>query len=195
MALPAVTTEDEQPEQPQRAPAYDDFSPPGEHPGEYATGIVSLGFIAAALRRSVWLWSAIALAALLAGLGLFVAFPPAYKATTLVLVKPFPDIQPTDGILTDIALAGSRTVAQSAAQQLGLPQQSVGSFLKAYSVTEVTDQVVLITVSAPSNDEAVRRAKAVAAAFLQFRAQQAQAQLQSALASIAEQVTAAQDKL
>jgi capsular polysaccharide biosynthesis protein len=188
VALPAVTTEDEQPEQPQRAPAYDDFSPHGEHPGEYATGIVSLGFIAAALRRSVWLWSAIALAALLAGLGLFVAFPPAYKATTLVLVKPFPDIQPTDGILTDIALAGSRTVAQSAAQQLGLPQQSVGSFLKAYSATEVTDQVILITVSAPSNDEAVRRAKAVATAFLQFRAQQAQAELQSALKSIALQV-------
>ena len=196
VALPAVTTEDEQPDQPQRVPsAYDDYSPADEHPGEYATGIVSLGFIATALRRSAWLWLAIALAAMLAGLGLFVTFPPAYKATTTVLLKPFPDTQPTDGILTDIALAESRTVAQSAVQQLGLPQASVGSFLKAYSTTEVTDQVVLITVSAPSNDEAVRRAKAVAAAFLQFREKQAQAQLQSALASINLQVAQAKQKV
>jgi capsular polysaccharide biosynthesis protein len=180
VALPALTTEDEQPDQPQRVSAYDDYSSADEHPGEYATGIVSLGFIATALRRGVWLWLAIALAAMLAGLGLFVAFPPAYKATTTVLLKPFPDTQPTDGILTDIALAEIRTVAQSAVRQLGLPQENVGSFLKAYSVTEVTDQVVLITVSAPSNDEAVRRANAVAAAFLQFRAKQAQAQLLSA---------------
>jgi capsular polysaccharide biosynthesis protein len=181
VALPAVTTEDEQPDQPQRVPsAYDDYSPADEHPGEYATGIVSLGFIATALRRGVRLWLAIALAAMLAGLGLFVKFPPAYKATTTVLLKPFPDTQPTDGILTDIAMAESRTVAQSAVQRLGLPQASVGSFLKAYSVTEITDQVVLITVGAPSNVEAVRRANAVAAAFLRFRATQAQAQLQSA---------------
>jgi capsular polysaccharide biosynthesis protein len=180
VALPAVTTEDEQPDQTQRVSAYDDYSSADEHPGEYATGIVSLGFIATALRRSVWLWAAIALAAMLAGLGLFVTFPPAYKATTTVLLKPFPDTQPTDGILTDIAMAESRTVAQSAVQRLGLPQESVGSFLKAYSVTEITDQVVLITVGAPSNDEAVLRAKAVAAAFLQFRAREAQGQLQSA---------------
>lgn len=181
VALPGVTTEDEQPDQPQRVPsAYDDYSAADEHPGEYATGIVSLGFIATALRRSVWLWAAIALAALLAGLGLFVTFPPAYKATTTVLLKPFPDTQPTDGILTDIAMVESRTVAQGAVQRLGLPQESVGSFLKAYSVTEVTDQVVLITVSAPSNHEAVLRANAVAAAFLQFRAKEARDQLQSA---------------
>jgi hypothetical protein len=89
VALPAVTTEDEQPDQPQRVPsAYDDYSSADEHPGEYATGIVSLGFIATALRRSAWLWLAIALAAMLAGLGLFVKFPPAYKATTTVLLKP-----------------------------------------------------------------------------------------------------------
>jgi capsular polysaccharide biosynthesis protein len=77
-------------------------------------------------------------------------------------------------------MAESRTVAQSAVQRLGLPQASVGSFLKAYSVTEITDQVVLITVSAPSNTEAVLRARAVAAAFLRFRAREAQGQLQSA---------------
>ena len=180
VALPAVTTGNGQPDQPQRAPSYDDFPPADDRPGEYATGIVSLGFIATALRRSVWLWSAIALATMLAGLGLFVAFPPAYKAQTTILLKPFPDIQPTDGILTDTALAQSPAVAQRAVKQLGLPPQSADSFLKAYSVTDVTDQVIVITVNAPSNDEAVTRAKVVAAAFLQFRAQQAEAQQQSA---------------
>ena len=109
VALPAVTTEDEQPDQPQRVPsAYDDYSSADEHPGEYATGIVSLGFIATALRRSAGLWLAIALAALLAGLGLFVAFPPAYKAQTTLLLKTFPDTLPTDGILTDIGRMASR---------------------------------------------------------------------------------------
>src|SRR5262249_38380884 len=140
-------------------------------------------------------WSIVATVTLLAGLGLFVAFPPAYKAQTTILLKPFPDIQPTDGILTDIALAQSPAVAQSAVQQLGLPPQSAGSFLNAYSATEVTDQVVTITLGASSSDEAVRRANAVATAFLQFRAQQAQGQLYSALKSIDRQVADAQQNV
>ena len=46
-------------------------------------GLVSLGFIKAALRRSAWLWCATAVVGLLIGSGLYLHYPPAYHAQHL----------------------------------------------------------------------------------------------------------------
>ena len=95
---------------------------------------------------------------------------------------------------TDAALLQSRTVAELAMHKLGL-RQSVDSFLAAYTVTTVTDRVLLLTVSAPSSNEAVRRANALATEFLQFRAEQLQAQQQLVLAALNQQITQAQQQV
>jgi capsular polysaccharide biosynthesis protein len=178
----------------ERSWADDDFTVHDERAADYATNLPTLRFIGAALRRSAWLWCATAAAGFLIGLGLSVALPPADQASTSVLITHNIDDQPLAAIQTDVAMAQSRSVAERAMRQLGLPQsgQSVSSFLAAYTATWTTDRVLVITVGAPSNSEALARANAVATAFLQFRAQQLRVQEQLVLAALSQRIAPAQ---
>jgi len=161
---------------------------------EVTGGLISLAFIRAALKRRAWLWCAIGLVGLLIGAGFYVKYPPAYQASTSVLVQDGPNVDPATGAQTDATLAQSHTVAARVVQQLGLPQ-SVSSFLAAYTVTVVTPQVLVITVGAPSSADAVQRASALADAFLQFRTNYAQVQQQQLAAGLDRQVSQAQQNL
>lgn len=152
----------------------DDVTAIGDRRADFAAGLVSLGFIRAALRRSARFWSVAAVVGLLVGFGLYVAAPPTHQASTTLLLTVGPESVPGTAILDDQAIAHSRSVAGLALHKLGL-RQSVGSFLGSYIATVVTDRVLLITVSAPSSSEAVSRANALATAFLKFRADQQQA--------------------
>jgi O-antigen/teichoic acid export membrane protein len=177
---------------------FDDFPVNGRVPGEdYSTGIPTVHFLLGALRRGAWVWCVTGLAGLLIGLGLFVRHPPPFQAATSVVVVPYPNQLPTDAILTDVALAQSRTVAEGAMSKLGLPQPpaAVAKFVGSYTVTPVTDRVLLFKVSAPSSSEAVARAGALAAKFLQFRAQHARDQGQHLLAALQAQVTQAKQEI
>ncbi|MGP7997905.1 MAG: hypothetical protein ACLPKI_11360 [Streptosporangiaceae bacterium] len=177
----------------QRLPRVD--GPPAtELPGEeYSTGLPGLRFVRAALRRSAWLWVTTAAIGLVIGVGLYVKHP-SYGATTSIVLVPNPAELPSDAILTDVALAQSQTVAGRALNELGL-RQSAASFLGSYKVIPVTDRVVQITLTAPSSSQAVARARAVATAFLQYRAQQARTQLQHTLSSLQLQVTQARQQI
>ena len=154
-------------------------------------GLASLSFLGAALRRQAWLWCLMAVAGLLAALAFKEVFPPAYQASTSILMVYTADQNPAEAIQTDIALAQSRPVAVAAMRKLGLPQtpQAYRSFLAAYSAAQITDRVIGITVSAPSSSEAVARARVLATDFLQFRARELQTQQQLAIASINHQIT------
>ena len=133
-----------------------------------AVTFTSLGFIGAALRRSAWLWCATALFGVLIGYGLYAKYPPAYQATTSVLLTNNPGQNPSEQIQANTALAQSQAVAGLAVQQLGL-QQSASSYIASYTVTSTSNQVLVFTVGASSSNDAVRRASALATAFLQFR--------------------------
>jgi capsular polysaccharide biosynthesis protein len=156
---------------PERLEAFDDFNAVGERPASSSSALVSLGFIRGALRRTMGFWCALAVLGLVIGVGVDIKFPPAFKASTSVLITYTPDENPTVAVLDDQAIAASRTVAEMAMGSLGV-HESVGSFVAATTVTVVTERVLQITVSAPTSDEAVSRANAVAAAFLQLRASQ-----------------------
>ena len=157
-------------------------------------GLVSLGFIKAALRRSVWLWCLTAVLGLLIGSGLYLHDPPAYHAQATVLLVDSPNEDPAVQAQTDANLAQSQAVAGRVVQQLGL-KQSVASFQAAYTVGIITDTVLAINVGAPSSAEAVQRASAVATAFLQYRAQYMRAQEQQLLTELDQQYNAAQQSL
>ncbi len=136
-----------------------------------AAGLASFSFIAAAIRRRMRLcWVAAALGLVL-GAGLYLVRPPAYQATAEALLTLGPNEDLNTAMDTDVALAHSRPVAASALQKLGLPE-SVSAFLDSYAATPVTNRVILISASAPSRGDAVRRANELTAAFLQFRADQ-----------------------
>jgi capsular polysaccharide biosynthesis protein len=172
---------------PGRLEAFDDFNAVEERPAALASGLVSLGFIRAAIRRTALFWCVLGVVGLVVGVGVNMKDPAAYKASTSVLITYGPSDNPTSAVLDNQAIAQSRSVAEVAMRKLGL-QESVASFAAATSVAVVTDRVLLITVSAPSGNAAVSRANAVAAAFLQFRASQMETGQQLLLKSLAHEV-------
>src|SRR5262249_19797484 len=92
----------------------------------------------------------------------------------------------------DQAIAQSRTVAALAVKRLRL-QQDVGSFLSSYTATVISQRVLAITSNARSSSDAVRRANAVAQAYLQYRRSQLQTQQQLLVHSNDDAITQARE--
>jgi capsular polysaccharide biosynthesis protein len=169
----------------------DDVTDVEDQPAEAAGSLVSLGFFTAALRRSKWLWCTTAVVGLLVGSGLYLRAPHTYQASTKLMLYVGAEAQPGTAILEDQAMAQSRAMAGLTLQKLGL-QESSSSFLSSYTVTPLTDQILKITDTAPSSNEAVRRAKELATEFLAFRADQLREEQQLQFAAFDQQIS--QDK-
>ena len=179
---------------PERSSAYDDAPSADDRLGRFSSvGLPTIRFIGVALRRGAWLWCTVAVAGLLTGLALSVVLPPADQAATSVLLAHNPDEGASDSILTDVAMARSQMVAERALHRLRL-RQSVSSFLAAYTVTPVTDRMLIIAVGAPTISGAEARANAVAAAFLQFRAEELRVQEPGVLVVLNGRITVALQK-
>jgi capsular polysaccharide biosynthesis protein len=163
-------------------------------PAGPSTGLVSLGFLLAALRRTAKFWCALAVVGLLGGAAYAVAVPPVHTAAVSVLLVDDPNQLPNEEVLTDIVLAESLPVATAVVHQLGLPQTPV-AFIGTYSVTDTTTRVLTISAKGKSDDQAVRIASALATQFLDFRASYELKQQLEAEAQLNQQVTQAQQKL
>ncbi len=180
----------------ERVWTYDGFTAAGESPvaddlvADLTAAPTRRRSIRRALRRRAWLWCTTAVVGLMVGLGLFVEHPPGYQASTSVLLTYSSTQSIADASITDLALAQSRSVAEGTLHRLGL-QESIASFLASYAVTAVTDRVLQITVTAPSSEEAVVRANAVAAEFLQLRAAILENQQQLVFAALDRQLAQA----
>jgi capsular polysaccharide biosynthesis protein len=170
-----------------RLEAFDGFTGAEDRPAEFAPGLVSFGFIKAAIRRGAWFWRVTAIIGFLAGFGMYVATPHAYQASTSLLLTTGPYEEIYTAAADDQAIAQSHAVATLAMHKLGMAQ-SVDSFLGAYKVTILTNRVLLITASAPSSTQAEHRASAVAAAYLQFRANELETEQELMLGSINQQI-------
>src|SRR5262245_27883163 len=174
--------------------SYDDFAAADERfGGEPYPGLVSLGFIQAAIRRTARMWCTLAIVGLLAGAALFVLRPAGYLAETKLLLAQPPGT-PAGWINDDQAIAESRSVAAIALRSLGL-KESAASFVEAYTVVAPTDRVLQITVKAPSQREALREANALGAAFLTYQKRVLNRQERLVNAALQQQVATARHKL
>src|SRR5215831_3896624 len=173
---------------------YDDFTAAEDVPADFNASLVSLGFIKAAIRRSARIWVAMAVAGFLIGSAVYLASPHAAQASTTLLLTVGPEAVPGTAIQDDQAIAQSRAVAGLVVHKLGLPQ-STSSFLASYTATPVTDRVLSITVTAPSSDDAVTRANAVATAFLRYRAEQLNSAQQQVFIALDQQVNKAKQDI
>jgi capsular polysaccharide biosynthesis protein len=172
-----------------------DFPPVDEQLAADPTArLVTFSFLWAAVKRRKVLCLSLAVIGLVIGVGLYKTLPPSYSASTTILLTDGPNEDPQVQITADTALAKSTQVAADVVQKLKL-QQSVASFLTAYSVTAPADLVLNITMTAPSGTDALARANAVDAAFLAARAQFATAQQAQLEESLNAQVKQAQSKL
>jgi capsular polysaccharide biosynthesis protein len=179
----------------ERLSAYED-APSGEErsAADLPGGLVSIGFLVGALRRSALVWCLCAIAGLLIGSALYLKFPPAYQATTTVLLVDNATQDPQVEVKTDTSLAQSQAVASRVVHALKLPQ-SAANFQAAYTVTPTTDTVLTLNIGAPSAAAAKQQVSALAAAFLQYRAQYARTQQQQLFTQLDQQYSAAQQRL
>jgi capsular polysaccharide biosynthesis protein len=172
----------------------DDFAAADEGPADFNAGLTSMGFIRASIRRGRRWWCLTAAIGFLVGLGMYVTAPPAYQASTSLLLTNGPEPQPGSAVTDAQSIAQSRPVAGLALKKLGL-RESVGTFLGSYTAAPVTDRIMSITVNAPSSEEAVARAAVLAGAFLQYRADQLKAQQSKLFQSLKQQVNQAREHL
>jgi capsular polysaccharide biosynthesis protein len=159
-----------------------------------AAGLVSLGFLGAALRRTARRWCALAVLGLIIGAGYYVSSPPTATATTSVLLVDDSTQNPVNEVQTDLALAQSLQVATAVVQQLGLPQ-TPGSFLGSYRAVATSPQVITISAKGATSGAAVQIAQAIAQHFLAIRAAYQQTQFNLLQTQLSEDLTAAQQQV
>jgi len=141
-------------------------------PADDQAGIVSLGYIGAAVKRRKKIWIlTTALGVLIAG-GLYATHKETYTNTTTVQLALNPNLDAATAIQTDAILAVDSTMAQQAMQKLGL-HESVPTFLKTYTVTVSTtaDNLLTFTSTAATPNLAYNETNTLASTFLQYRAQ------------------------
>jgi capsular polysaccharide biosynthesis protein len=175
-----------------RLGVYDDFAADENRPGDFVPGLVNLGFIKAAVRRSVLFVSLMAAVGLVGGLGVYVKYPHSYQATAQVLLTISPYEDTLTAVANNQAMAATSPVATIALKKLGL-KESVSNFLSSYTVSSSTARVLTVTGSGPSAEQAQQRTGAVGNAFLTFRANELQAQQDLVVQSLDQQINQAKE--
>jgi capsular polysaccharide biosynthesis protein len=131
---------------------------------------------------------------MLIGLGVYVASPHQYQASTRLLIALGPYEDANTVAVNNQNMAHSSAVAKLVVHKLGL-QETPASFLSSYAATSVTNRVLIITVAAPSASQALQWANAVTSAFVQFRAEVLQNTQNLALDSLNQQIKDVQNSI
>ncbi len=134
------------------------------------------------------------LAGLAATAAIYVLAPPAYQASTSILITNDPARDPNTQIQGNVALAQSATVAAGATSRLGL-REPTKAFMRTYSIMFASDRMLVITTNAPSEAAALRSARALAAAFLQARAAALHKQQKLDVATLRDEIAVGNSKL
>jgi capsular polysaccharide biosynthesis protein len=181
------------PELPDRFWADDDFAAESDRSAaEPAAGLVTLGYLRAAVRRSRFFILAMAALGLVVGAGLFVVAPPAYEATTTLMLAHDPGVDAVSAQATDAVLAQSDAVAQRTMQALG-SHDTLKKFEASYTATIETNSILTIVFRAPTASAAIRDENALSSEFLKFRTAQLKNEQAGVLASLTQQITQAND--
>jgi uncharacterized protein involved in exopolysaccharide biosynthesis len=149
----------------------------GDHssPGHTTPTLVSLHFIRSALRRR-WLVCVLsAVLGLLMAAAYLVAFPQPHTAKTALVLTHEEGVDPVLAMATDMGLLMSRTVAAETIASLGL-KMSPDDFIKSVAIVRTSPELLSVTLTAPSDAEAVRRLEVLTSIYLDFRAKQVSSQ-------------------
>lgn len=178
-----------------RPPEYEEFTgTAADIPGASASRIVGLGFIWAAVKRRSIVWLVLGVLGLLIGSAFFVLSKPSYQVTASILMVNDQTIDQPTAMQTDTLLADNPTFAKQVLNRLRL-NDTVPHFLTTYTVTDVNNQLLNITASAPAPGDATTRANTLATQYLAFRAGMLQQELVQLNAASATQIAKAQNAL
>lgn len=140
-------------------------------PGQAAPALVSLLFMREALRRRRSWWVTAAMLGLLGATLFLVVIPPAHRANATVSLAHDPTADQAAAMATDVSLATTRAVAAQSITRLGLTETPT-QFLSRVSAVPTTNDVLTLTLGAPTDREATRELNVYSSVFLSFRAQQ-----------------------
>ena len=157
--------------------------------------LVSLRFVLGALRRRRKVWLSLAALGLLVGLGFHLVVPRSYSAHATLYLAQAPGTDPATGMANDIALLQTPAVAHGAADLLGEPSLTPAKLLGKAPGIAKSDNVLTLNASGPSKAEAVRRANALAKAFLAFRTGRLQQETSSADQALEKQISSLEQQI
>jgi capsular polysaccharide biosynthesis protein len=123
------------------------------------------------LRRRWRTWVGIAALGALLGMASVVLVPPTSSATVTLLLAHPSGTDPAQAMATDVSFLNTREVATGVIHELALGI-SAKEFESEVVPETITDQVLRLTISAPTESEAVTRARALVKEYLSFRSEQ-----------------------
>lgn len=153
----------------------------------------SLGSLAAVIGRRWRLVALVTLGCLVAASLVGAMVPPKYEASTSLVVSPS-TADPLGAAVGDVNIRterevlGSREVARRAAERLGVELGPESYLLTAEVAAPSGSQVLVVSVSAPTPQEAADAANALATAYLEFRSEGAVEVAERYIASIDERL-------
>ena len=156
--------------------------------------LVSLHFIRSALRRRRLACVLCAVLGLLASVAFLVMSPASHHARAALVLTHDPQADPSRGMATDVSLLRTRTVASKAIADLGLAM-TPDAFLKSVNSLPVSSDLLSLSVTAPSDAEAVRRLTALTSIYLSFRAEQLSIQSNLLVSGMQQHITQLQAEL
>ena len=157
--------------------------------------LLSLHFIHSALRRR-WLVCVLsAVLGLLAATAFLVVSSQSHTAkTTLVLTHESDGGDTSLAMSTDVSLLQTRTVAAKTIENLGLTT-TPEEFLKSVTAEPVSSELLSVTISAPSDAEAIRRLTTLNSVYLAFRGEQLTLQSNLLVAGMQQRIQELQSEL
>jgi capsular polysaccharide biosynthesis protein len=159
-----------------------------------APSLVSLHFVRSALRRRWVMCVLSAVLGLLMAAAFLVAFPTSHQAKATLALAHDPQVEPTRAMATDVSLLRTRTVASKTIAKLGLAV-SPEDFLKGVTAEPVSSELLTLTISGPSDAEAVGRLTALTSVYLEFRAEQISLQSNVLVGGIQQRITKLQKEV
>jgi hypothetical protein len=157
--------------------------------------LVSLRFVLGALRRRRKIWLSLAALGFMVGLGYHLVVPRSYSAHATLYLAQAPGTDPAAGMANDIALLQTPVVGHLAADLLGEQSLSPSELQGKAPGVALSDNVLILNVAGPSKGEAVRRANALAAAFLKFRSERLQQETASTNAALESQISSLEQQI
>ncbi|WP_326568003.1 Wzz/FepE/Etk N-terminal domain-containing protein [Amycolatopsis rhabdoformis] len=149
-----------------------------------------------AVRRHRRMWVAVALLGLVLGAAVAVLLPAPPTAVTKVIVI-HPDDSPTDSgtlMRTDVAVLETAKIASEALKKVN-STEATEDFLKDYTGLGLTNNVMQVTVTAKTKEDALAKAQALADVFIADHVKRNQAAANAQAKALLDQRTQAQQQL
>jgi len=164
-------------------------------PGRPIAALVSFHYLRAAVRRRWRVCILLAFLGVFLGAAFLVATPALPTATTTLRLTHPEQANPSDAVATDIGFLATRTVAERTISGLGLtmsPEDLTGS---VEVVPSSSSEILQLTMTAPTDAEAVRRLDRLTTEYLDFRAKQISAQSDIMIKGYNDQIAALQSQV